>query len=328
MIAQALAPAPGFHADQLDFLVLDELVKDADGIRSAADAGDDRLGKLAFGLKNLLSRFAPGDLVKVAHHGGIRMRSQHAAQQVMRGAHVGHPVAHGFVDRVLQGAGTRIHAADFRAQQPHAEDVELLPPHVFRPHVHDAFKAQQRAHRGGGHAMLPGAGLGDDAMLAHAFNQQRLSQTVVDLVRAGMKQVFALEINLCPAQLFGEALGKEQRRGAAGVGAQQFVQAASETCGPAWLSRSAAPVRRAPPSASRGHSVRHTRRSVRLPSLRRTGWIFAVAIFSSSCLPAEPPLQTREFSPGPFFPAWPQRRMQHPLPRASVYGSHQPRSRG
>ena len=137
------------------------------------------------------------------------MRAQHAAQQVMRGANIGDPVAHGLVDRVFQGAGTGIHAADFRPQQPHAENIQLLPPHVFRPHVHDAFKAQQRAYRGGGHAMLPGAGLGDDAMLAHAFDQQRLSQTVVDLVRAGMKQVFALEINLCPAQFFGKTLGKE-----------------------------------------------------------------------------------------------------------------------
>ena len=123
---------------------------------------------------------------------------------------------------------TRIHAANFRAQQAHAEDVQFLPPHVFRPHVDDAFEAQQRAHRGGGDAMLPGAGFGDDAMLAHAFNQQRLAETVVDLVRAGVEQVFALEINLCPAQLFGEALGKEQRRGTAGIVAQQFVQPAFE----------------------------------------------------------------------------------------------------
>ena len=42
MIAQPPAPAPGLHADELHFLVLDELVKDADGIRSATDAGDDR----------------------------------------------------------------------------------------------------------------------------------------------------------------------------------------------------------------------------------------------------------------------------------------------
>ena len=185
-------------------------------------------GKPAFSLKNLRPSLAASDFVKVAHHGGIRMRSQHAAQQVVRGAHIGDPVAHGFVDRVFQGARAGIHAAYLRTQQAHAENVQFLPPHVFRPHVHDALKAQQRADGGGGHAMLSGAGLRDDTMLAHALNQQRLSQTVVDLVRAGVQQIFALEINLRPAQFFGESLGEEQRRGTAGIRAQQFVQTTLE----------------------------------------------------------------------------------------------------
>ena len=41
--------------------------------------------------------------------------------------------------------------------------------------------------------MLTGAGLGDDARLAHPLGEQRLAERVVDLVRAGMRQVFALE---------------------------------------------------------------------------------------------------------------------------------------
>ena len=61
------------------------------------------------------------------------MRPQHAAQQVMRGADIGDPVAHRLVDRVLQRALTGIDAAHLRAQQPHAKDIQLLPPHVFLP---------------------------------------------------------------------------------------------------------------------------------------------------------------------------------------------------
>ena len=52
--------------------------------------------------------------------------------------------------------------------------------------------------------MLAGASFRDDAPLAHAHRQQRLSQAVVDLVRAGMQQVFALEIDLRSAQLAGK----------------------------------------------------------------------------------------------------------------------------
>ena len=56
--------------------------------------------------------------------------------------------------------------------------------------------------------MLPRAGLRDDALLAHAPRQQPLAQRVVDLVRAGVQQVFALEINLRAAQLLRQPLGK------------------------------------------------------------------------------------------------------------------------
>src|SRR5207245_9350175 len=42
-------------------------------------------------------------------------------------------------------------------------------------------------------AMLAGARLGDDALLAHAPRQQHLTERVVDLVGAGVVQVLALE---------------------------------------------------------------------------------------------------------------------------------------
>ena len=57
--------------------------------------------------------------------------------------------------------------------------------------------------------MLPCAGLGDDAMLAHALDQQRLSQAVVDLVGAGVEQIFALEIDFRAAQLFASGAARK-----------------------------------------------------------------------------------------------------------------------
>ena len=62
------------------------------------------LGKLAFRLQNLRPGFASDHFVEVAHHRRIGMRAQHAAQQIMRGADIGDPVAHGLVDGVFQGA--------------------------------------------------------------------------------------------------------------------------------------------------------------------------------------------------------------------------------
>ena len=82
------------------------------------------------------------------------------------------------------------------AQQLHAEDVGLLPLDVDRAHIDDAFEAEARAQRRGGDAVLAGAGLGDDALLAHAPRQQDLAEHVVDLVRAGVVELLALEIDL------------------------------------------------------------------------------------------------------------------------------------
>src|ERR1035438_1239524 len=113
MLAQRFAAASSLYADQLYFLVLDEVVEDANRVRPSADAGDDGFRQFAFGFENLDASFASNDAVEVAHHGRIGMRSKHAAQQVMRGADVGDPVPHGFVDGVFQGARSGTYAAHF-----------------------------------------------------------------------------------------------------------------------------------------------------------------------------------------------------------------------
>ncbi len=60
-----------------------------------------------------------------------------------------------------------------------------------------------------------GAGFGDDAGLAHAAGHQGLADAVVDLVRAGVVQVFALEPDLRPAQFARPARGMVDRAGPA-----------------------------------------------------------------------------------------------------------------
>lgn len=47
--------------------------------------------------------------------------------------------------------------------------------------------------RCGGHTVLAGSRFGDDPLLAHAERQQGLAKRVVDLVSAGVVQVFALQ---------------------------------------------------------------------------------------------------------------------------------------
>ena len=100
--------------------------------------------------------------------------------------------------RVRVAGGDRL---ELGAEEPHAEDVRLLPLDVGRAHVDDAGKAEARRHRRRRDAVLAGAGLGDDAGLAHAAGEQDLAEAVVDLVRAGVVELVALEVDLGAAPL-------------------------------------------------------------------------------------------------------------------------------
>ena len=151
---------------------------------------------------------------------GIGMRPHDAADEVVRGRDVGHPVAHRLVDRVLQGAAAAGHGPHLGAEQAHAEDVGRLARHVDLAHVDDALEAEVGADRRRRDAVLAGAGLGDDARLAEALRQQPLPDGVVDLVGAGVGQVLALEVDLGAAELSRQVLGEVQRRRPAGEVAQ------------------------------------------------------------------------------------------------------------
>ena len=131
-------------------------------------------------------------------------------------------------DRVLQRAGPLVHGHDLRAQQPHPVHVQRLPLRVLPAHVDHALHAHQRRGGGGGHAVLPRAGLGDQAGLAHLLRQQRLTEHIVDLVGAGVVEILPLEIDLRAAQIPGHLLRAVQAAGPPSVIVQQRRQLALE----------------------------------------------------------------------------------------------------
>ena len=72
-----------------------------------------------------------------------------------------------------------------------------------------------RAQRRGGDAVHAGAGLGDDARLAHAPRQHDLAEHIVHLVRAGVVELLALEIDFRAAR---QMLRSGARRNRAATG--------------------------------------------------------------------------------------------------------------
>ena len=170
-------------------------MEQADGVRAAADAGKERIRQTAFRRQHLLARLLADHALEIAHHRRIGMRPGGRADAIERVLDIGDPITQRFVHRVFQRARAGLHRHDFRAEHVHAEDIGFLPLDIDGAHIDDAFEAEARTGRRRRNAMLTGAGFGDDARLAHAPREQDLAEHIVDLVRAGVVQLFALEID-------------------------------------------------------------------------------------------------------------------------------------
>lgn len=192
------AMAARFDADHFHGRIVKKRVKQADRVRSAADRGHQHIGQAAFGGENLFAGFLADHRLEIAHQFRIGVRTGGGADDVERVVHVGDPVAQRFVHRVLQRLRAAFHRDHFRAQQLHAEDVGLLAGHVGRAHVDHAGQAEPGADGGRGDAMLARAGFGNDPRLAHADGEENLADAIVDLVRAGVIEFLALEIDFRP----------------------------------------------------------------------------------------------------------------------------------
>ena len=203
-------------------------MEQAHRVRAAADAGDQRVRQAALLGHDLRAHLVADHRLEVAHHGRIGMRPGDAADQVEGVVDIGDPVAQGLVHGVLQGRRARGHRPHLGAEQAHAEHVRLLPLDVARTHVDDALQAAARGDRGGRDAVLAGAGLGDDAPLAHAPGEQDLADAVVDLVRAGVVELVALEVDPGAAEMRGEPLGEIERARPAGVVGEPGVELGPE----------------------------------------------------------------------------------------------------
>ena len=74
-----------------------------------------------------------------------------------------------------------------------------------------------KPEKGGGSckrdAVLTCAGLGDNAVLAHEFCQKPFAHAVIELVRTGVIQILALEINLAVAEFAAEIFAVINGRG-------------------------------------------------------------------------------------------------------------------
>ena len=204
-------------ANQAHTLVIDEGMEQADRIRPAANTGHHRVRQAAFALQYLRAGLNADHALKVADHFRIGVRTRRRADAIECVVDIRHPVAQGLVHRILQRACAGRNRHDLGAEQAHAEHVRLLALNIRLAHENDALQAETRADGCRRHPVLASPGFGDDACLAHAHGQQHLTKAVIDLVRAGMVQLVAFEIDFRAAKVLGHALGEIKRRRTADI---------------------------------------------------------------------------------------------------------------
>jgi len=121
---------------------------------------------------------------------------------------IGDPVTQCFIHCVFQGACAGRDRDDLCAEQFHAENVRLLALDIRLAHEDNAIQSEARADCRRGNTMLTGARFGDDAGLAHTPGEQDLAEAIIDLVRARMVQLIALEIDFRAIEMLGQPLRK------------------------------------------------------------------------------------------------------------------------
>ena len=224
MIARLARPPARLDPHEPHIGMIDERIKHPSGIAAAPHAGHHGVGQAAELPAALFHRLAADHRLEVADDPRKGMRANDRADDVVGGLDRTHPVTHRLVDRVAECAGATLHRPHLRPHEPHVADVGRLSPHVLSPHVDDAVESEAGTGRRRGHAMLAGAGLGDDPPLPHADGEQALTEGVVDLVGAGVAQILPLKIDLGAAGEFSEPLGEEQGGGPADKRPQQAVE--------------------------------------------------------------------------------------------------------
>lgn len=202
-MAECAAFAEGFHAVEFDGIV-EKTGEDAHRVAAAADAGGDDVRQVSRHFQDLFARLDADDVLEIPHHHRERMWADDRADAidlVFRIADVG---AKRGIHRFLEGfeaVGGGDHA---RAEDLHAGDVGRLLGDVHLAHVDVAFEAEVGGGGGERHAVHAGPGLGDEFLLAHVSREQALAHAVVELVRAGVVEVLALQVDLGLAEFFGK----------------------------------------------------------------------------------------------------------------------------
>ena len=214
------AVAGRLNANQPNAGFVDKIGKHADGVRSAANAGDHRIRQATLFFEDLRFSLFSDHALEFTHDGRERVWACRGTEHIVGGFVAARPVAQRFITGIFQRGRTAVHRDHFRPHQTHTEHVRRLAFHVFRPHIDAALQAEQGAGEGRGHAVLARAGFGDNFGFTHTFGEQSLAKHLISFMRAAVQQIFTFKVER-GSGAFGQVAAFGQCRRTTGVVFQQ-----------------------------------------------------------------------------------------------------------
>jgi hypothetical protein len=106
---------------------------------------------------------------------------------------------------------------------PHPGYIGCLPGDVHLAHVDDALQPDECTDGSGSYAVLSCSGFGNDPFFTQALRDQYLTDGIIDLMGAGMVQVFPLQVNIGTVML-AQPFSKIERAWPADVVFQQRIE--------------------------------------------------------------------------------------------------------
>ena len=168
---------------------------------------------------------AADDRLEIAHHLRIGMRAGDRADAVEGVLDIGHPVAQRLVHRVLQRA--RAGLGRERPRRPAASCGRRWAS-AARCRLRPCRRCIRRPKRAQAVAVATPCWPAPVSAMMRFLPMRRASRIwpmhVVDLVRAGVVQLVALEIDLGAAEMLGQALGEIERAGPADIMFEEAVE--------------------------------------------------------------------------------------------------------
>src|SRR5262245_13528078 len=109
VLTQSRTTPSGLDTDHRNLFILQEGMKQTNGIAASSNAGQQSVGESVFLAEDLFFSFSANHRLKVSHHHWVGMGAKYRPEQVVGVAHISNPVANSFIDCVLKGFAAARH---------------------------------------------------------------------------------------------------------------------------------------------------------------------------------------------------------------------------